>query len=158
MRQGLRSPFSVFRRRGAGRVLAAVLAVLGLLLTRSGPARSAATGTEAVTSPASGYWLVASDGGVFSYGRARFFGSTGNIALNKPIVGMAATPSGGGYWLVATEGGIFSFGEAGFFGSTATGTGSSPQPAWSRRSGPRPTTATSRASGSTPPSWAWPRW
>ncbi|MCP3857197.1 MAG: hypothetical protein GY698_21115, partial [Actinomycetia bacterium] len=40
-----------------------------------------------------GYWLVASDGGVFAYGDARFLGSTGSIRLNKPIVGMASTPS-----------------------------------------------------------------
>ncbi|MEO7837247.1 MAG: VCBS repeat-containing protein [Acidimicrobiales bacterium] len=67
----------------------------------------------------SGYWLVASDGGIFSFGvQAPFFGSTGNIRLNQPIVGMAATPSGRGYWLVASDGGIFSFGDAGFFGST----------------------------------------
>jgi len=46
----------------------------------------------------SGYWLVASDGGIFSYGNAKFAGSTGSVHLNKPIVGMAATPDGGGYW------------------------------------------------------------
>jgi len=67
---------------------------------------------------APGYWLVADDGGVFSYGSAAFLGSTGAIRLNRPIVGMAATPSGSGYWLVADDGGIFSFGDAGFFGST----------------------------------------
>ena len=39
-----------------------------------------------------GYWLVASDGGIFSYGDATFYGSTGNIHLNDPIVGTAATP------------------------------------------------------------------
>ena len=65
-----------------------------------------------------GYWLAASDGGIFSYGNARFFGSTGAIALNRPIVGMAVTPDGGGYWLVASDGGIFAFGDARFFGST----------------------------------------
>ena len=47
-----------------------------------------------------GYWLVASDGGIFSYGDARFYGSTGRIDLNKPVVGMAPTPDGGatGSW------------------------------------------------------------
>jgi hypothetical protein len=65
-----------------------------------------------------GYWEVASDGGIFSYGGASFHGSTGGIALNKPIVGMASTPDGGGYWLVASDGGIFSFGNASFEGST----------------------------------------
>ena len=37
--------------------------------------------------------------------------------LNKPIVGMAATPDGKGYWLVASDGGIFTFGDAAFYGS-----------------------------------------
>jgi hypothetical protein len=67
-----------------------------------------------------GYWLVAADGGVFSFGNARFYGSMGAIALNKPAVGMASTPDGVGYWLVASDGGIFSFGDAHFFGSAAS--------------------------------------
>ena len=65
-----------------------------------------------------GYWLVASDGGIFSFGDAAFYGSTGNIKLNQPIVGMASTPSGNGYWMVASDGGIFAFGDAAFYGST----------------------------------------
>ncbi len=67
-----------------------------------------------------GYWLVASDGGVFSYGDAAFHGSTGSLTLNQPIVGMATTPDGKGYWLVASDGGIFSFGDAKFYGSTGS--------------------------------------
>jgi hypothetical protein len=68
---------------------------------------------------AAGYWLVASDGGIFTFGPNQpFFGSTGGTPLNRPIVGMAVTPDGGGYWLVASDGGIFTFGDAGFFGST----------------------------------------
>ena len=65
-----------------------------------------------------GYRLVSSDGGIFTFGTARFFGSTGDAPLNRPIVGMASTPDGGGYWLVASDGGIFSLGDAAFFGST----------------------------------------
>src|SRR5207253_915966 len=65
-----------------------------------------------------GYDLVASDGGIFSFGGAGFPGSTGALQLNKPIVGMAPTPSGHGYWLVATDGGIFALGDAAFAGST----------------------------------------
>ena len=65
-----------------------------------------------------GYWLVASDGGIFAFGDAAFHGSTGTIRLNRPVVGMAATPGGQGYWLVASDGGIFSFGDAAFHGST----------------------------------------
>jgi hypothetical protein len=37
-----------------------------------------------------GYWLVASDGGIFSYGDAGFHGSAGSLTLNKPVVGMTA--------------------------------------------------------------------
>ena len=158
-----------------------------------------------------GYWLVASDGGIFTYGDAAFYGSTGAThpqqahrgdggharrqgllagglrrwhlrlrrrrllrldrrprpstspswawrrrptaratgwwpptaassptatppstarpaatTLNKPIVGMAATPDGKGYWLVASDGGIFAYGDAAFYGSTG---GHDPQPA-----------------------------
>jgi hypothetical protein len=66
-----------------------------------------------------GYWLVASDGGIFAFGpSAGFHGSAGALPLNKPIVGMASTGDGQGYWLVATDGGIFSYGDAQFFGST----------------------------------------
>jgi len=64
-----------------------------------------------------GYHLVASDGGVFSYGRAGFAGSAGNLRLVSPVVGMAERPVGTGYWLVAGDGGIFSYGTAKFFGS-----------------------------------------
>ena len=65
-----------------------------------------------------GYHLVASDGGIFAFGDARFLGSTGGLRLNRPIVGMSPTPSGNGYWLVASDGGIFAFGDAVFRGST----------------------------------------
>ena len=64
-----------------------------------------------------GYWAEGNDGGIFTFGSAQFFGSTGATKLNKPIVGMAATPSGNGYWLVASDGGIFCFGDAQFYGS-----------------------------------------
>ena len=67
---------------------------------------------------APGYWLVASDGGIFSYGGAQFYGSTGSLHLNAPIISMAATPDDAGYWLLASDGGIFAFGDAIFYGST----------------------------------------
>ncbi|HEY7916934.1 MAG TPA: alkaline phosphatase family protein, partial [Acidimicrobiales bacterium] len=57
-------------------------------------------------------------GGVFSFGDARFHGSTGALRLNRPVVGMAATPDGQGYWLVASDGGVFTGGDARFQGST----------------------------------------
>jgi len=65
-----------------------------------------------------GYWSVASDGGIFNYGDAKFFGSTGALHLAQPVVGMRATPTGKGYWFVASDGGIFNYGDAEFCGST----------------------------------------
>ncbi len=80
----------------------------------SGPP-SAASAPVVPTSP--GYWEVASDGGIFAFGNAKFYGSMGGKPLNKPIVSMAATPDGQGYWEVASDGGIFTFGDAKFYGS-----------------------------------------
>jgi hypothetical protein len=71
----------------------------------------------AATSDGRGYWLVASDGGLFAFGDAAFQGSMGGKHLNNPVVGMAATSDGRGYWLVASDGGLFAFGDARFHGS-----------------------------------------
>jgi len=80
--------------------------------------------------PGSGYWDVASDGGVFAFGDATFYGSMGGKPLNSPVVGLAPTPyvasaspggtpspAGKGYWEVAADGGVFAFGDATFYGS-----------------------------------------
>src|SRR5450631_3041824 len=72
------------------------------------PIRRPITGMTS-TPTGRGYWLVADDGGVFSFGDAHFYGSTGGIHLNKPIVDVASTRDGRGYWLVASDGGVFSF-------------------------------------------------
>jgi hypothetical protein len=63
-----------------------------------------------------GYWLFASDGGVFSFD-APFRGSLGNIRLAQPIV--AATRYGNGYVMVGRDGGAFPFSSSPFFGSLA---------------------------------------
>ncbi|MDA8116488.1 MAG: hypothetical protein M0000_03695, partial [Actinomycetota bacterium] len=63
------------------------------------------------------YDMVGSDGGIFTFGNAGFWGSMGGTTLNQPVVGMAATRTGQGYWLVASDGGIFTFGDAQFHGS-----------------------------------------
>ncbi|MDA8071182.1 MAG: hypothetical protein M0Z82_06145 [Actinomycetota bacterium] len=67
-----------------------------------------------------GYWLVAADGGVFSFD-APFFGSlpASDITPTSRIVGIAATPDGNGYRLVGADGGVFDFGNATFDGSAA---------------------------------------
>ncbi|MHB1763455.1 MAG: hypothetical protein ACYCS4_12085, partial [Acidimicrobiales bacterium] len=63
-----------------------------------------------------GYWEVASDGGVFAFGDAQFYGSMGAKSLAAPVVGIASTPDGRGYWEVASDGGVFAFGDAQFYG------------------------------------------
>ncbi len=101
--------------------LAALLVLSVLALGHSEVAAATSTAGQsqtlalAASSPA--YDMVASDGGIFSFGDATFYGSMGGTVLNKPIVGMASTPDGKGYWLVASDGGIFSFGDAQFHGS-----------------------------------------
>ena len=67
----------------------------------------------AATPDGRGYWLVASDGGIFSYGDAGFYGSAATVP-GQDIVGMAASPDGLGYWEVSTTGQVFSFGDADF--------------------------------------------
>jgi hypothetical protein len=73
----------------------------------------------AATPDGGGYWLVASDGGVFSFGNATFLGSVPGqgIASRVPIDGVVATPDGGGYWVVGNDGSLYSYGDAAFLGS-----------------------------------------
>ena len=71
----------------------------------------------AATPKGRGYWLVASDGGVFAFGDATFEGSTAGTPLAAPIVAILPTRNGRGYWLVAADGGVFAFGDAHFHGS-----------------------------------------
>jgi hypothetical protein len=119
----LASKLHLLRRRVArvltiAVVMSCIVPVLGTVVasvTAAVPLAAAATGGS---TSVSGYWLVASDGGVFNYGTAAFYGSTGAINLNKPIVAMAANPGGQGYWLVASDGGVFPYGDAAFYGST----------------------------------------
>ncbi|MCA1846360.1 MAG: hypothetical protein LC792_24825, partial [Actinobacteria bacterium] len=68
------------------------------------------------TPSGNGYYMVASDGGVFSFGDAHFEGSMGDKPLNKPVQSLVPDPDGKGYWLVASDGGIFAF-AAQFHGS-----------------------------------------
>jgi hypothetical protein len=99
-------------RRTLVALLLLMASSLAVLTAQNVPAR-AGTGTTAI-----GYWEVASDGGIFTFGSAPYLGSMGGISLNRPVVGMAATTDGHGYWEVASDGGIFTFGDAAFHGST----------------------------------------
>jgi hypothetical protein len=85
-----------------------------------GPNHFGATGSPEsfpVQEASHGYWLVGSDGGIFSFGSALFHGSMGGTPLQRPVVAITPTSTGNGYWLVASDGGIFSFGDASYYGS-----------------------------------------
>jgi hypothetical protein len=73
----------------------------------------------ASTPDGGGYWLAQSNGSVYSFGDAHFFGSLPGLGdvPQAPIMGIVATSDGGGYWLVGADGGVFAFGDAVFHGS-----------------------------------------
>jgi hypothetical protein len=93
------------------RLVAAVLLFVAASVT---PVAVPATGADAHPA-ARGYWIFATDGGVFSFGGAEFAGTTLNQSAE--LAGMAPTPSGQGYWLVDDDGDVFAHGDAGNFGS-----------------------------------------
>ena len=66
------------------------------------------------TAAGTGYWLVASDGGVFAF-NAPFRGSMGGTHLARPIVGMVRY--GNGYLMVGSDGGVFDFSDKLFVGA-----------------------------------------
>ena len=67
--------------------------------------------------PAGGYRMVASDGGLFSFGRAPFYGSRGGLSIGAPMVAVADDPSTGGYWEVTSSGQVYTFGGARYDGA-----------------------------------------
>ena len=93
-------------------------------VTVTGPGGTSTTATgDHFTYVASGYRLVAADGGVFAFGTARFAGSCpapGSVCAGvSDIVGAAAAPGGTGYWLVRADGTVYPFGTAASYGSMA---------------------------------------
>ena len=90
------------------------------LLTARSPGSTCHPRSSAWRPPptAGGYWLVASDGGIFAFGDARFYGSIGGTTSTHPIVGMAAHPRRRRLLAGRLRRGIFAFGDAAFHGST----------------------------------------
>ena len=124
-------------------------------VTPASSARPAPSGSTSRSSawpprpPATGYWLVATDGGIFSFGDAALLrldrgasGSTSRSSAWPPRRPAAATGSS------PSDGGIFSFGDAGFFGSTGA------HPASTSRSSAWSPSPTGGATGSSPPTAA----
>jgi hypothetical protein len=82
----------------------------------------------ASTASGGGYWLVLSDGGIYSFGNAGFYGSARGSVPAPTIVGIAATRDGGGYLLVASNSETYSYGDAPYFGDpVTTGSGAAGQ-------------------------------
>ncbi|MET0419971.1 MAG: endonuclease/exonuclease/phosphatase family protein [Actinoplanes sp.] len=83
-------------------------------------ASASAPDTDALTSTSSGegYWLVDTNGDVFTYGDARYHGTLRDAGVNvKDVVGLVRTPDSGGYWIAGRDGGVYAFGNATFHGS-----------------------------------------
>ena len=87
----------------------------------------------AATPDGGGYWLVASDGGIFNFGDAGFYGSMGGQHLEHAVVGMAATPDGEGYWLVAPTAASSPSATPCFYGRWAASTSTRPSSGWPPR-------------------------
>ena len=64
------------------------------------------------TATGKGYWMVASDGGVFTFGDAHFYGSLGGAHASSPTVAVVPTRTGHGYWLELADRQVFGFGDA----------------------------------------------
>ena len=118
------SPFRMWLPRALSALLATLAAVVLGIPLMAHPALASSTYPSnapivgiAGTPDGGGYWEAASDGGVFAFGDAGFYGSMGGKPLNAPVVGISATRDGRGYWLAASDGGVFAFGDAGFHGS-----------------------------------------
>jgi hypothetical protein len=66
-----------------------------------------------------GYYVLGSDGGIFTFGAAPFLGSVPGLNLSSKVTALrlSATRTGKGYRILGADGGIFTFGDAEFLGS-----------------------------------------
>jgi subtilisin family serine protease len=79
--------------------------------------------TFSSASSGSGYWMVSTDGRVYSFGGAAYLGSARRaLAAGTTAVDLEPTPSNGGYWIVDSAGNVYSYGNAAYLGGLAPGT------------------------------------
>jgi protocatechuate 3,4-dioxygenase beta subunit len=89
----------------------------------AGQAMTSPVVSIARTPTGKGYWILTREGQVYTFGDARFHGTTRasyaavRVRTNAPAVAIMGTPTGRGYWIVTRDGGVFSFGDARFHGS-----------------------------------------
>lgn len=85
----------------------------------TGPQSGGAPEAQDPSSQGTGYWMIGTNGQIYSFGTATNLGSPSTLPnLNAPIIGLTPSPQGGGYWALGADGGVFSYGTAGFYGST----------------------------------------
>ena len=70
----------------------------------------------ATTRDGKGYWLVAADGGIFTFGDANFYGSAVGADLPDAAVGMVASPDGEDSSSLTENGVVLPYGDAQAFG------------------------------------------
>ncbi|HEC10562.1 MAG TPA: murein L,D-transpeptidase [Acidimicrobiales bacterium] len=102
------------RTRSAGRLLAAVAALLllsGLTAAPLGAAPQSGEETYTVT--------VTGGGEVYPFGDAPELGSLANVDSTAPVAAITPTPDGEGYWLATEDGGVHAFGSAAGFGDVS---------------------------------------
>jgi len=78
----------------------------------------------ATTPNGGGYWLLLTDGAVYAFGDAKWYGDLrgstwhgGPVPPGAPAVGIAATPNGAGYYVASADGDVYAFGDAVYRGS-----------------------------------------
>ncbi|MHB8436375.1 MAG: hypothetical protein ACYDC0_10940 [Acidimicrobiales bacterium] len=103
-------------RRGRGRPtrLAATIAIglvaaLGSTLLGALPAAAYPLGP--------GYWMMSTNGSVFHFGQAQYFGQEYGKTLPGPIVAAAPDNFLEGYWMATSKGNVYPFGSSRFYGS-----------------------------------------
>jgi hypothetical protein len=109
--------FALHSKTVAVAVSVLALGTVGLTALTSGA--SGAAGLRAEAASGRGYWLAGTDGGVFAFGTAQFYGSLAGRHLAAPISGIVPTADDKGYWLTGRDGAVYPFGDATTSGSMA---------------------------------------
>jgi hypothetical protein len=73
------------------------------------------------TADGGGYTLVGRDGGIFTFGDARYVGSLPGEGIVDTVTSVSPTADGGGYLELSSSGHVYSFGDAPYFGDAGAG-------------------------------------